>query len=65
MEIFKQLRFWLVAWGVIGIAALLYLMIAASVQPSNDDAPSALDRDRELWVGEMADFEYAFSKRLT
>ncbi len=65
MEILKQLRFWLVAWGAIGVAALLYLMIAASVQPGTDDVPSALDLDRRLLVGEMADFEYAFPPRGT
>lgn len=63
MEILKQLRFWLVAWGAVGAAALVYFMIAASVQPRNGDAPSALDHDRALLVGEMADFEYAFPPR--
>ena len=63
MELLKQTRFWLVAWGAIGAAAVLYLIIAASVQPGDDAAPSALDHDRSLLVGDMADFEYAYPPR--
>lgn len=63
MELLKQTRFWLVAWSIIGAAALLYFIIAASVQPRNGEAPSALDHDRALLIGEMADFEYAYPPR--
>lgn len=63
MELLKQTRFWLVAWSAIGAAALLYLIIAASVQPRDVAAPSALDHDRSLLVGDMADFEYAYPPR--
>lgn len=63
MELFKQTRFWLVAWSAIGAAALFYLIIAASVQPRDSTVPSALDHDRSLLVGDMADFEYAYPPR--
>lgn len=63
MELLKQTRFWLVAWSIVGAAALLYFIIAASVQPRNGEALSALDHDRALLIGEMADFEYAYPPR--
>ncbi len=63
MELIKQPRFWLLVWGGIGAALLLYVIIAASVQPRMGEAPSALNRDRALLKGEMADFEYAFPPR--
>ncbi|GJL95509.1 MAG: thiol:disulfide interchange protein TlpA [Hyphococcus sp.] len=63
VEVFKQPRFWLMLWGGIGLVALVYFIIAASVQPSNPSAPSALKHDRSLLTGEMADFVYAFPPR--
>ncbi len=63
MEALKRPRFWLLLWGGAGALALIYFIIAASVQPNNNPAPSALDHNRALLVGEMADFEYAFPPR--
>lgn len=59
----NQPRIWLLLWGGVGAIALMYIIIAASAKPDNDAGPSALDRDRALLVGEMADFEYAFPPR--
>lgn len=56
-------RLWLIVWGGLGALALLYVIIAASVQTSPKGAPSALNRDSALLTGEMADFEYAFPPR--
>ncbi len=63
MEALKNPRFWLLAWGGIGAAGLVYLIIAASVQPQEAAPPSALKQNPALLVGEMADFEYAFPPR--
>lgn len=63
MELIKQPRFWLLVWGGFGAMLLLYVIIAASVQPRPGGAPSALNHDRALLRGEMADFEYAFPPR--
>lgn len=68
MHLLKQPRFWLLLWGGAGAAFLLYVIISASVSPkpgsgaAETDA-SALERDKALLVGEMADFEYAFPPR--
>ena len=50
-------------WGGLGAALLLYVIIAASVQPGSSSALSALNHDRALLRGEMADFSYAFPPR--
>ncbi len=63
MALLKQPRAWLLLWGGVGAIVLVYIIIAASAKPGNDAAPSALDRDRALLTGEMADFEYAFPPR--
>ena len=63
MELIKQPRFWLVVWSGIGAAFLLYVIIAASVQPRAPGPVSALDHDQALLQGEMADFTYAFPPR--
>lgn len=63
MEVIKQPRFWLLVWCGLGAALLLYVIIAASVQPGSGEAPSALNHDRALLRGEMADFEYAYLPR--
>lgn len=59
----KQPRMWLLIWGGIGVVALLYIILSASGKPDNDKSPSALDHDRSLLAGDMADFEYAFPLR--
>ncbi len=64
MEALKGPRFWLVAALAVGALGLVYVIVAASVQPASEkDGPSALNMDRSLLVGEMADFEYAFPPR--
>lgn len=63
LELIKQPRFWLVAWGGLGIVFLLYVIIAASLKPESGSGPSAADLSPSLLVGEMADFEYAFPSR--
>ncbi len=63
MELIKQPRFWLLIWGGLGAVLLLYFIIAASVQPRPGGPPSALNHDRVLLRGEMAEFEYAFPPR--
>ncbi|MHA7870750.1 MAG: TlpA disulfide reductase family protein [Hyphococcus sp.] len=63
MELLKQQRFWLLAWTAVGAFALVYFIVSASVQPRGAKTPSALDHDRALLVGEMADFEYAYPPR--
>jgi len=63
LELIKQPRFWLLVWGGLGAVLLLYVIIAASVQPRSGEAPSALNHDRALLRGEMADFEYAYLPR--
>lgn len=59
MKTLKQPQLLAYLWGGIGIAGLLYVIIAASVQPGPGDAPSALSRDSALLTGEMSDFQYA------
>jgi len=58
MNILKSPRFWLLTWGGAGALVLLYGIIAASVQPRSDAAPTALRQDQSLLTGEMADFTY-------
>lgn len=59
MEALKRPRFWLLLWGGLGAAGLVYLIFAASVQPKSASPQSALDRSGSLLTGEMADFKYA------
>ena len=68
MKVINEPRLWLLIVGGVGVLALVYVIIAASVNPrsvnpGDDGAPSALTMDRALLVGEMADFEYAFPPR--
>ena len=63
MEVLKQPRFWLLAWGAIGVAAVLYFLVAASNAPREVRPLSALEHDRALLTGAMAKFEYAFPPR--
>ncbi len=62
-KLFNQPRFWLLFWGGLGAAFLLYVIVTASVSPRERDGPSALDRDNALLVGEMAEFAYTFPPR--
>lgn len=67
-DLIKQPRFWLLFWGSIGAAAILYVILAASVSPRGPEGPaaagpSALNHDTALLTGEMADFDYAFPPR--
>ncbi len=62
-SIFQTSRFWLVTWGGLGAAVLVYVIIASSVQPASPDAKSKILRDPTLLVGEMAKFNYAFPTR--
>ncbi|WP_428407565.1 TlpA family protein disulfide reductase [Hyphococcus sp.] len=63
-SLLKQPRFWLFLWGGAGAAFLLYVIISASVSPKGEKpSASALDHDRSLLTGEMADFEYTFPPR--
>ena len=63
MTMFRTPRFWLLSWGGIGAAALLYVIVASSVQPSSNKQPSASNQDLALLTGEMSDFQYAFPPR--
>ncbi len=63
MRLIAQPRFWLMVWGGLGAAIVLYVIIAASLKPNKDEAGSALARDAGLLTGEMADFAYAFPPR--
>ena len=68
MNLIKQPRFWLLLWGGAGAAFLLYVIVSASVSPKPGSqganaGPSALNQDKALLTGEMADFEYAFPPR--
>lgn len=63
MKVLNEPRLWLLIVGGVGLLALVYVIIAASVNPRKEDAPSALAMDPALLVGEMADFEYAFPPR--
>ena len=60
---FFEPRLWLIGWSVIGAAFLVYVIMAASVKPAGGEAPSALNGDTALLVGEMADFAYAYPPR--
>lgn len=62
-NLIKQPRFWLLVWGALGAAFLLYVIATASVSPGARGEPSALDRDPALLTGEMADFIYTFPPR--
>ena len=62
MHALKQPRFWLMLWGVVGAAALLYVIMSASVTLRRD-APSALDHAGDLLVGDMEKFQYAYIAR--
>ena len=63
LNLVKQPRFWLVVWGGLGAAFLLYVIVSAGVSPSDQTPPSALAQDQALLTGEMADFAYAFPPR--
>ncbi len=63
MKVLNEPRLWLLIVGGVGLCALVYVIIAASVNPRNEGAPSAKAMDPALLVGEMADFEYAFPPR--
>lgn len=68
MNLIKQPRFWLLVWGGLGAALLLYVIISASVSPkpgaeAGGKPHSALKQDKALLTGEMADFAYAFPPR--
>jgi len=63
MDAIKTPRFWLLVFSAAGVLFLVYVIVAASVQPRGQGAASALNRDRSLLTGEMADFEYAFPPR--
>lgn len=62
-NLIKQPRFWLLVWGALGAAFLLYVIVNASVSPGERGEPSALERDQALLTGEMADFAYTFPPR--
>lgn len=63
MAFLREPRTWLLLWGAAGAIALVYIIFSASAKPDYDAGPSALDHDRALLVGDMADFEYAFPPR--
>jgi thiol-disulfide isomerase/thioredoxin len=63
MAALKSPRFWLMVLVSAGALAVLYVMIAASVKPRSEAAPSVHAQDQSLLVGEMADFAYAFPAR--
>ena len=61
-------RLWLILWSALGAALLVYVMIAASVQPAGgrpgaEARASAPLKDPRLLVGDMSDFAYAFPAR--
>ncbi|WP_425410779.1 TlpA family protein disulfide reductase [Hyphococcus sp.] len=62
-ELIKQPRFWLLVWGCLGAAFLLYVIVNASVSPRERGDVSALNHDQALLTGEMADFAYTFPPR--
>jgi len=62
MKALKQPRFWLMIWGALGAAGLLYVIIGASVT-LDKDAPTALGHARALLVGDMEKFQYAYIAR--
>ena len=63
MKFLNEPRLWLLIFGGVGLLALVYVIIAASVKPRGAQSPSALHMDQALLVGEMADFAYAFPPR--
>ena len=63
MTFLRAPRTWFLLWGGLGAIALVYIIFSASAKPDYDAGPSALDHDRALLVGDMADFEYAFPPR--
>ena len=63
MNAVKKPAFWLYLWGGLGALALVYFIIAASVQPRSDAKPSARNHDASLLVGQVSDFQYAFPPR--
>lgn len=63
MSAWKRPQFWLWLWGGVGAAALVYGIIAASVNPRPGDPSAPQAFDRALITGEMADFEYAYMPR--
>ena len=58
----KKPSFWLLAWGVLGAAGLLYVIMSASVT-LREGAPSALDHAQTLLTGDMEKFQYAYIAR--
>lgn len=62
-SVFLKPRFWLLIMGGLGAALLVYVIIAASVQPSVNRNSSGVLHDPALLVGEMADFAYALPPR--
>ena len=63
MEALKGPRFWLLVALGLGALGIVYVIIAASVQPNKRKTGSALDYDQPLLTGEMAEFAYAFPPR--
>lgn len=63
MGALKSPRFWLFAWGGLGALIVLYVIIAASVQPRDGKGREGPLLDQSLLVGEMANFEYAIPPR--
>lgn len=61
--VFQKPRFWLLIWGGLGAAFLVYVIIAASVQPSGRTDAAGVLYDPALLAGEMADFVYALPPR--
>lgn len=59
MDALKSPRLWLFIVAGFGALAVLYVMIAASVQPRKAEGPSVHARDQSFLTGEMADFSYA------
>ena len=64
MDVLKGPRLWLFVVLGLGVLGVLYVIIAASVQPHKPEIRSALDYDQSLLTGEMADFAYAFPPRV-
>lgn len=63
MNAFRSPRLWLIVWAGVGALALVYVIIASSVQTSSRRPASALHHDASLLVGEMARFVYAPTPR--
>lgn len=64
MEALKGPRLWLLLVLGLGVLAVLYVIIAASVQPEKHEKSSAFSYDQSLLAGEMAEFVYAFPPRV-